>query len=418
MEENISLSSPLKRITVLDALRGFALLGVILIHMIQHFGIFSMSSQNEVLHFPMLDEAVRWIGNNIIMGRFINIFAFLFGISFFIQMDRAEKKGVNFRFRFIWRMILLLSLGLLAHSFFNLEIISIYAFFGLLLLPLYRVKNYMLLTLVALLLIGGPRIIQVVNHNNKLAKEQVVVSEESNNDQTARTLPEHTANPSFLNSAKYNYEERLPGKLNYQFGFIGRGYITLALFILGLYVGRNRFFEKIDEQKKRNLWLFVGFLSGTLLITLIQKILPDQNMFILFRPDGQNISTSILLTRTLEDIGMVLFTGALTMGFILLYQKTKFRNYLEVLSPYGRTALTNYIIQGVIGCLIFAPWAFGTIFSDWGVSALFFLGIVIYIVQIIFSKMWLKRFLYGPLEWLWRSGTYLKFQPFIKRVNK
>jgi len=418
MEKNISLSSPLKRISILDALRGFALLGVILMHMIQHFGIFSMPSQNEVFSFPMLDEAVQWIGNNIIMGRFINIFAFLFGMSFFIQMDRAEKKGVNYRFRFVWRMILLLALGLLSHSFFNLEIISLYAFFGLLLLPLYRVKNYILLTLVALLLLGVPRVIQSVNHNSKLVIEQNDTSEQGNNEQRARTIPEHIANPSFLNTAKYNYEERLAGKLNYQFGFIGRGYVTLALFILGLFVGRIRFFEKIDEHRKRNLWLFVGFLSGTLLFTLIQKILPEQNMFILFRPDGQNISPSILFSRTLEDIAMVLFTGSLTMGFVLLYQNAKFTNYLEVLSPYGRTALTNYIIQGVIGCLIFAPWAFGTVFSNWGVSALFLLGIVIYMVQIIFSKLWLKRFLYGPLEWLWRSGTYLKFQPFIKGEKK
>lgn len=418
MTNSISLSSPLKRISILDALRGFALLGVILMHMIQHFGIRTNLPQNEVFNFPMLDESLQWIGNNIIMGRFINIFAFLFGISFFIQMDKAEKKGVNFRFRFIWRMILLLALGLLSHSFFNLEIISIYALFGLLLLPLYRAKNYILLTLVALLLLGVPRIIQTINHNSNLVNKQIVTPERGNNDQTARVLPEHMANPSFLNTVKNNYKERLPGKLNYQFGFIGRGYVTLALFILGLFVGRIRFFEKIDEQKKRNVWLFVGFLSGTLLITFIQKILPEQNMFILFKPDGQNISSSILLTRTLEDIGMVLFTGVLTMSFVLLYQNAKFTNYLEVLSPYGRTALTNYIIQGVIGCLIFAPWALGTIFGNWGVSALFFMGIIIYIVQIIFSKMWLKRFLYGPLEWLWRSGTYLKFQPFIKGVKK
>lgn len=417
MKKNISLSSPLKRISVLDALRGFALLGVILIHMIQHFGIFSMPGENEVLRFPVLDQAVQWIGNNIIMGRFINIFAFLFGISFFIQMDRAEKKGLNFRFRFAWRMVLLFILGIVSHSFFNLEIISIYAFFGLLLIPLYRLKNWVLLSLAAFLLLGGPRVLQTVNHNGKLAHEQVEVAALSNDNQSARTLPEHIASPSFINTVKYNYKERLPGKLRYQFGFIGRGYVTLALFIIGLFVGRIRFYEKIDIEKKRNLWLFVGFLFGTILIALIQKILPEQNMFILYRPDGQYISPSILLSRSLEDIGMVFFTGVLAMGFVLLYQNEKFANYLEVLSPYGRTALTNYIMQGVIGCLIFAPWAFGTFFNGWGVSALFFLGIVIYVIQIIFSKMWLKRYLYGPLEWLWRSGTYLKWQPF-KRVVK
>jgi uncharacterized protein len=163
--------------------------------------------------------------------------------------------------------------------------------------------------------------------------------------------------------------------------------------------------------------LFIGFLSGTLLITLIQNILPAQNIFLLFRPDGQKIPSALLLDRTLADTGMVLFTGALTMGFVLLYQNKRFTKYLEVLSPYGRTALTNYIMQGVIGCLLFAPWAFGTYFGNWGVAALFLLGLVIYIVQIVFSRLWLKRYLYGPLEWLWRSGTFLKLQPFKRTIE-
>ena len=181
MEKNISLSAPLKRIKVLDALRGFALLGVILMHMIQHFGIRSLPSELRVLEFPAWDETIQWIGNNIIMGRFINIFAFLFGLSFFIQMDRAAKKGVDFRFRFVWRMILLLVMGLLTHSFFNLEIISLYAFFGLLLLPLYRVKNWILLSIVAFLLLGGPRIIRAVDHNTSVGTEQVDRTERANN---------------------------------------------------------------------------------------------------------------------------------------------------------------------------------------------------------------------------------------------
>ena len=78
------------------------------------------------------------------MGRFINIFALLFGLSFFIQMDRAAKKGIDFRGRFVWRMIILMVLGILCHSFYNVEIISVYAFFGLLMIPLYKVKKWVL----------------------------------------------------------------------------------------------------------------------------------------------------------------------------------------------------------------------------------------------------------------------------------
>ena len=415
MDKNIPLSSPLKRIKILDSLRGFALLGVILMHMIQHFGIRSLPSEIEFLSFPVLDEAVQWIGNNIIMGRFINIFACLFGLSFFIQMDRASKKGVDFRFRFVWRMILLLVMGLLSHSFFNLEIISLYAFFGLLMLPLFRVKNWLLLSIVVFLLLGGPRIILAVDHNNEVKIEQTDTTEGADNEQGPRTVPEHLANPSFLNSVIHNYKERLPGKINYQFGYFGRGYVTFALFIIGLIVGRIRFFERLNERKKRNFYLFIGFVLVTLLVFWVRAMLPPPDFSILFRPNGQYMPSSLLAVMTLQDLELVLFSGALALGFTLLYQNVKFGKYLEVLSPYGRTALTNYIMQGVIGALLLAPWALGSTFGNWGVASLFLLGIVIYIVQIICSKYWLKHFLYGPLEWLWRSGTYLELQPFRKK---
>ena len=417
MEKNISLSAPLKRIKVLDALRGFALLGVILMHMIQHFGFFTLPSENGILEFPILDEIIQWIGSNIIMGRFINIFAFLFGLSFFIQMDRAAKKGIDFRLRFVWRMVLLLVLGLLTHSFFNLEIISVYGFFGLIMIVMYRVKNWLLLLLVAFLILGGPRVLKAIDHNSNLETEQVAenTGQEANNRRTPRELQEHIVSPSFINSAVYNYKERLPGKLNYQFGFIGRGYVTFGLFLLGLVMGRIRFFETLETHKKRNLLLFFGFLSATILVTWVQTLFPPQNIGIFFRPEGQQIGSQILIVQALGDLAMVLFTASLTMGFVSLYQKIHFRKYLEVLSPYGRTALTNYIMQGVIGALLFSPWAFGSTFGNWGVAALFFLGIVIYAVQIICSKYWLREYLYGPLEWLWRSGTYLKLQPFRKK---
>ena len=117
----------------------------------------------------------------------------------------------------------------------------------------------------------------------------------------------------------------------------------------------------------------------------------------------------------MADLSMVLSSAALTLGFILLYQNAKYKKYLEVLSPYGRTGLTNYIMQGALGALIFSNWAFGSFFGGWGATALFSFGIVIYIVQGIISKYWLQYYLYGPLEWLWRSLTYLKLQPYKKK---
>jgi len=235
-DQNIPLSSPLKRITILDSLRGFALLGVIIIHILQRFGVGVGSYEEELLRFPALDEVMQWIGYNIVMGRFINIFALLFGLSFFIQMDRAAKKGIDFRGRFVWRMIILMVLGILCHSFYNVEIISVYAFFGLLMIPLYKVKKWVLLVLVSFLILGGPRLIQSINHNLKTATEKLD-TEEPNNFKRPREIPEHIANPSFINSTKYNYQERFLGKLRYQFSYFGRGYITFSLFLFGFFLG-------------------------------------------------------------------------------------------------------------------------------------------------------------------------------------
>jgi uncharacterized protein len=76
--------------------------------------------------------------------------------------------------------------------------------------------------------------------------------------------------------------------------------------------------------------------------------------------------------------------------------------------------LTNYVMQNVVGCFLFSTWAFGAIFGRWGTAELFASGFVLYITQAVISKYWMKYYLYGPFEWLWRSATYLKLQPFRK----
>jgi uncharacterized protein len=425
---SLSLSSPLKRISALDALRGFALLGIIVMHMLQHFGYGFVPVTQKILHFPQLDAAMQWIGNNVVMGRFINIFAFLFGMSLFIQIDKAAKKGIDFRARFVWRMMLLMLFGLLCHSFYNVEIISVYAFFGLLLLALYRVKTWALVVLAVVLLLGAPRIAQVYFHNQQVAAELSLSNQAGSGEQQAPVekpapieqpinpaQPEHLANPSFINSAEYNYTARLEAKLNYQFNFIGRGYVTFAIFIFGLLVGRSRFLETAHLHRNRLFQLFAGFTGLTVAITTLQTVIPEQNIRVFFRADGVHLPWELVGYQVLSDLSLVTYSGALICGFLLLYYSKRFGCYLDVLSPYGRAALTNYIMQGVIGSILFAPWALGFTFGSWGLFALVMFGLLIYIVQWALSYVWLKYYLYGPLEWLWRTGTYMSLQPFTRK---
>ena len=118
-----------------------------------------MMGQGQESPFPAFDSAVQWLSQNVIMGKFINIFAFLFGLSFFIQMDRAAQKGIDFRKRFLWRMAILFVIGIVGNCFYTGDILSIYAVFGAIMVFLFRFKNKILMLIVALLLFGVPRML-------------------------------------------------------------------------------------------------------------------------------------------------------------------------------------------------------------------------------------------------------------------
>jgi uncharacterized protein len=204
----------------------------------------------------------------------------------------------------------------------------------------------------------------------------------------------------------------LLGKIMFQFVATNRGFITLALFILGLIVGRLRFFETLHLHPRRNMILFVIFAVGLGVVNWLISLFP-QNNFANFFVGGVQSYESIAL-MSLQDIATVLLSATLVMGFVVLYQLPWAEKVLVVLAPYGRMGLTNYVLQSVIGAMIFAPWALGAIFGDWSLTEIFLLGLIIYAVQIAVSALWLKYFKYGPLEWLWRTATYMQMQPFKK----
>lgn len=407
-----TLTKTNKRITVIDALRGFALLGVILMHMLQRFGIFS-GLRPEEARFPISDQVIQWLTDNIIMGRFINIFACLFGLSFFIQMDSAARKGVDFRKRFLWRMAILFLIGMVGNSFFTADILSIYAVFGVILVFLFPLKNWTLILIASLLLLGTPRLL-MMGYDHITKTEQVVENRQQPTQGPARA--NIAEKPSYLNSAKRNLTSGLRGKLNYQFGMNGRGYITLALFIFGFVIGRLQFFKDIERKQKRNVILFAGFMLGTFMLSLLLNWIPQGPIsYRMLLTPGYEVPMAAVAVSTLNDINVVLLSGGLAMGFIVLYQIKGIGKYLDVLTPYGRMGLTNYEMQGILGAFLFSMWGLGSIFGSWGTTEVFLLGLALYSMQVVFSKYWLKYFQYGPLEWLWRSATYLKWQPLRKK---
>jgi len=149
------------RIQLVDALRGFALLGIVLIHFIEHFELFKEPEFNYFFS-PETNQVVFESIFFLISGKAYSIFAIMFGFSFFIQLNRKENEGSDFRLAFAWRLILLLLMGLI-HSFvYRGDILHIYALLGLFLILFYKVNSKIVLLFAFLFAVQIPIIYHLV----------------------------------------------------------------------------------------------------------------------------------------------------------------------------------------------------------------------------------------------------------------
>lgn len=388
-----SLSS---RITVIDAMRGIALIGICLTHAMQYFGVGFPSSPEFFPWEGTMNEAARWFIQYFVASKFYIIFSLLFGLSFFIQMDRAAQKGIDFRSRFFWRLTLLLIIGLLHSLVFRLDILSIYAILGFPLVLMYKLSNKILVGLALFFLLGGVQL-GIVGYK---ALNQPKQQEESvqANARPARIQPA----TNFKEMAIQNATGGMMRKLNYQVQS-GRIFMTLGLFILRLIVGRIRLFENLNIYRTI-LYRWAGVAAILLaLLYLLQPYMPRSN------PDNLEGWISMPAGNMIN-----LLSAYLWIVFIVwAYRSEKVQKALAPVVSYGRMGLTNYIAQSVIGVLLFVRFGLG-LGEYLGTFFAMLLCTGYTILQIAGSHYWLKKFRYGPLEWLWRSGTYMKWQPLRK----
>jgi len=399
MEMNKTLASSGGRITVIDALRGFSLIGICLIHGMQHFG--AMGTMAPQAMFPWegtLDEIFRWFINYLVFGKFFIIFSCLFGLSFFIQMDRAAQKGVDFRPRFLWRLVLLLVIGFVHGLLARVDILLVYALLGFVLVLMYKWPTKLLVGITLFLFLG--KTASTCSRSIMSATPSMTSSFRSPPAAPIARAEAPRRVPTLAETIENNAWDGLVGKMNFQFAS-GRIYLTLGLFILGFIVGRIRLFQRMDEFRSR---LNYGALVALVLIGLLYLLKPY-----IPAASWREVSINAWMGATTTNL-INLMTAYLWVVLVLeAYRSVKVQNAMKPLVSYGRMGLTNYIVQSVTGVFIFS--GFGLDWSHLGVflSVLVCLGFTA--IQIAFSQYWLSGLRYGPMEWLWRTGTYMKWQP-------
>jgi uncharacterized protein len=393
------------RITTIDALRGFALLGILFAHFIYwHSGGPLPQAIYRAGNYGITSDIVAGINGLFIFGKFYTFFAFLFGLSFYLQMQSMQKNGENFTIRYAWRLVILLAIGLLHQTFWMGDILSIYAVIGFALLPIRKMSDKALLITGILLVLNVPGKIWEAFNFFFIHYKQPDDGGKLANDYLNMIL-----HGNIYDVVAVNWRG-LENKFFFQV-FSGRLLITLGFFVLGMYSGRRKWFQNAATSKPvfKKICRLTGFIIlGTVLIALILVALNALLKLNWQQNEGVGYFFGILFD--INSAAMVLFyISGLTM---LMYRK-RWQAVLFKLAPVGKMALTSYLMQTVFGLFLFYHIGLG--FASKTTPALnWVIALFIYITQVMISSIWFRYFKYGPVEWLWRSGTMMRWQPFIK----
>jgi len=397
---NPEVSQSKSRIKVVDALRGSALLGILLLHSIEHWDFYN-NPTNSPAWLQTLDKITHDTAFFLYGGKAYAIFALMFGLSFFIILNSWSAKGIHFRGKFFWRLTILAIFGYLHGIIYCGDILLTIALLGIPLVFLYKLSNRVLTFFSILLLLQIPSLWHV---------SQILFS---NSYQPAlpfhwglfSALQEVFTNGSFADVAAINTWTGQLMRLTWVYE-TGRYLQMAGLFFIGLLIGRNRLFEDshaaIRVSKMAVLFGILGFaVIFPIKLQLSKWGLKDLELYYV-----ENLVASYCnLTQT------AIWAG----GFYLIYQNLKVQKILNLLVPYGRMSLTCYATQALIGIPLFYGYGFA-LYQYLGAFFSIMIGALIFTIQCTCAHFWLKYFIYGPLEWVWRSLTYFTFDiPFLKQ---
>ena len=403
---------PESRILTIDILRGFALLGILLVNMALFNGSFAAAVASLEQPGTGMDQVAGWFIAFFCEAKFYSIFSFLFGLGMVLQFTHAEGRGGHPRAIWLRRMAVLLLIGLV-HAYFIWvgDILILYSVLGAALLLWRKARPRTLLIWVFIcllvpLLVNGA-LLGLVGMGQAAAGEQAMAQAFAEQLGAYRTL---AAEADHVYATGSYWDVTLQRTLDMNLVFFVLPFMAfnvLAMMLLGLYAGKRRIFEAIEEHlpliRKVWLWSLVIGVAGNFLYVYCGETatrIPPSPQYLL-----------ALVGQTFGALALALFYMT---SLTLLAERVTWRPRLAPLAYVGRMALTNYLLQSIICTTIF--YGYGLALYGWiGVAAGSLLAVAIYLLQVLFSRWWLHHFRYGPMEWLWRTLTYGHRQPISLR---
>lgn len=379
----------IKRIEVVDVLRGFAIMAIMLLHNIERFNLYVFPGG-----FGGMSTLDRGIWDTLFFlfaGKTYSIFALLFGFTFYIMYTKQQERGADFGGRFLWRLLLLAAFATVNAAFFPGEVLMLYAVVGIILYLVRKWNDKAILILAIIFLLQPVELYYFVRQLLDAAWELPQQINRGMHGGVKAYLNEGT----FLALVKGNTTIGQAWSMMWAIEN-GRFLQTAGLFLIGLLIGRKGWLADLTKYKKTWLTvLIIAIIASTVLYFVRMEVFMDRE-YLYRRSFGVAIDMWWKFCFTFIWISL----------FALLFNTVSFQKIMAPFKAYGKMSLTNYVTQSIIGSILYFKFAFD-LAPKIGVTTSFGVGVVLFLLQITFCNWWIKKYRQGPLEKLWHKLTWI-----------
>ncbi|MFJ9431337.1 DUF418 domain-containing protein [Streptomyces sp. NPDC101490] len=388
------------RLAHVDALRGFALLGILVVNIGYLASAHHGSGAEDPAFGTLLDDAAGWLVAVFFEAKFFLLFSFLFGYAFTLQLDSAARSGARFGPRFLRRLAGLFVLGALhAVLLFPGDILTTYAVLGLVLFALRGIAPRTAIRTAVVLLVTTAALYALLALGVHLTDTGGV--DPGAAAEAARTTEALRGSPG---EVVREHLSQLPDVL-YLLVFF-QAPAALAAFLLGLAAGRGRVLADLDRHRRTLVRLqWAGFTVGLLGAVVYAHAS-------LVRPGG----AYQILALGVDVVTAPLLAAAYAVTVLRLARGRFGRGVVAALGPVGGMTLTGYLTQSLVCALLFTGYGAG-LTGRLSPSEVLAVALVLFAVQAVAARWWLRGHRYGPLEWLLRAWTTLSRPPLRRRAE-
>ena len=383
--QNLKPIDQTNRLVIVDILRGWALIGVVLVN---YFLFFYLTPNADIPQNDYASNISRLLTDIFFTNKSRIMLNVLFGFGFATVINNVAQRGINSVFFFTKRMFWLFVIGIINTCFYYGDFLKDYAIVGLLMLFFYKSDKKVSLYAAIFLMLIYP-----------------LTGDFFGNHEIMQTQPTDLAlykSHNIFKVLSYGFFEGT--KELYSLGrLLGINFFVLSCFLVGQYFYRIDFFRKIVDgviSAKRMFWTsLLTTISVAIITNAVSKVFKSHIL--------KHYDTLFWLEFGL----MLVFLSALCW----LYKKNKMKRFFASLQAVGKMTLSNYVMQNILSIFLFSGFGLGLL-GKLPLFAYILIALTIYFAQTSFSKWWLSKCNYGLVEWIWRQLTYVKKLP-LKRAT-